>query len=148
MNTSTEHRAGRQRRRRQGLIVITAIGFASIAGCGSSSTARSTPTTSTPTSNRSSTTSSSKPAAAQVAAITISSYTFMPNVATVPAGTITIENKDQEIHTFTSGTPGTPDGMFDVRVVPGEPAHVTVKQGTYSYFCNIHRNMTGKLIVQ
>lgn len=143
MDSLIAYRAA-SRRRRGRLTVATVLGFSLFAACGSSSTSTGSPNTPDP--KRVSTSSTSKPAKAS--AVTISGYAFMPKVATVPAGEITIENKDPEVHTFTSGTTGKPDGVFDVRVVPGEPARVTVKPGTYSYFCQIHGNMSGTLVVQ
>lgn len=59
------------------------------------------------------------------------------------------ENKDDVIHTSTSGSPGEPDGYWDAGDI-GPGGEYTFKfsdPGVYQYFCKIHTNMTGTITV-
>lgn len=81
-------------------------------------------------------------------AVTIKAFQFSPNPARVPAGTVSVVNADSTTHTFTSGTPGSPDGTFDVRLTgPNASGSVRLGPGTYRFFCKIHTSMTGELVV-
>lgn len=78
--------------------------------------------------------------------ITIQSFAFSPNTLNVSAGqTITVINNDSAPHTVTSD-----DGKFDVQNLdPGKTgSFVAPPAGTYTYHCNIHRSMTGTLVVK
>ncbi|MGH3720315.1 MAG: cupredoxin domain-containing protein [Pseudonocardiaceae bacterium] len=79
--------------------------------------------------------------------IVIKNFAFEPASLTVRPGTrITVVNGDQATHTLTAG-----DKSFDAGSIPGgQRGEITAptKPGTYSYICNIHQYMTGKLIVR
>jgi plastocyanin len=63
-------------------------------------------------------------------------------------------NKDSVQHTITSGAPGSPDSgkEFDSGLTklinPGATfEHTFTKAGTFTYYCQLHPTMTGKVIV-
>lgn len=78
--------------------------------------------------------------------------TFNPKTKTISKGTeITWVNKDSFNHTVTSGTPGSPNGLFDSGVIGsgGIYKHTFNSTGTFNYYCSIHQDiMTGTVIVQ
>lgn len=78
--------------------------------------------------------------------------TFNPASKTVAAGTaITWTNKDQTLHTVTSGTPGAANGLFNSGNMSGGATFTYTfdTTGTFRYFCIIHGSMmTGTIIVQ
>ena len=82
--------------------------------------------------------------------ITIETFIFSPNPATVAAGSpVTVENKDTTTHTITAGTPDAPEDIFDEELAEGATVEFTVDEpGTYAYFCKIHNSMTGELVVE
>ena len=85
-------------------------------------------------------------AAAGKAEVKIDNFSFAPAALTVKAGTqITWTNGDDIPHTVVSNGPA-----FKSKVLAtGEKFTFTAeKTGTYSYFCSIHRNMTGKVVVE
>ena len=76
---------------------------------------------------------------------------FDPGTITVEAGTtVTFTNEDIVRHTVTSGEPGDPDGEFDEDLPDqGDTAQVTFDEpGTVVYYCDLHRNMTGEVVVE
>ncbi len=76
---------------------------------------------------------------------------FAPADMTISVGTtITWTNKDSFAHTVTSGTPGSPSGVFDSGNVGanGQFSFKFTAAGTYKYFCKIHTMMTGTITVQ
>lgn len=80
--------------------------------------------------------------------LTIANFTFSPSSLTVKAGEIvTINNNDSVPHTVTSD-----DGVsFSTMTInPGSSATFTAptKAGSYAYHCNIHKSMTGTIVVQ
>jgi plastocyanin len=78
--------------------------------------------------------------------VTIVDFAFEPAEVEVPAwGTVTWVNEGQAPHTATAD-----DGVFDTGViVPGADGSQTFAQpGTYSYFCAIHPNMVGTVVVK
>jgi len=80
--------------------------------------------------------------------VSISGFAFNPGSITVAVGdTVTWANNDSVPHTATSASGVTP--AFDTNnIQPGTSASVTFNQaGTFSYFCKIHPNMTGTVIV-
>ena len=80
--------------------------------------------------------------------ITIATFQFQPNPATVAGGTVTVTNADDTTHTFTSGTPDTPDGAFRLELTgPGATGTVEVEPGAYRFFCEIHTSMSGEVTV-
>jgi plastocyanin len=75
---------------------------------------------------------------------------FAPPSIEVAAGdTVTWTNRDVVAHTVTSGTPGAADGDVDEPLDPeGGTVSVTFDEpGTYAYFCDLHHNMTGEVVV-
>jgi plastocyanin len=78
--------------------------------------------------------------------VTIENFSFAPAELTVSPGTeVTWVNKDDEAHTVvTSGN------TFKSKALDtGEKFSFTFHDpGTYEYFCSIHPNMKGKVIVK
>ncbi|HXV66844.1 MAG TPA: plastocyanin/azurin family copper-binding protein [Nitrosopumilaceae archaeon] len=77
---------------------------------------------------------------------------YSPNIIKVSAGqSITFDNVDGNQHTVTSVKAGTTDhdGKFDSNLLqPGEKFELTLKEkGTYNYYCSLHTNMRGTVIV-
>ena len=58
-------------------------------------------------------------------------------------------SRDEIEHTITSGTPDSRDGRFDGVVDKRGATYSAVleRAGTYRYFCDRHRFMTGTVIV-
>jgi plastocyanin len=76
---------------------------------------------------------------------------FVPPAITVAVGTtVTWTNEDVVAHTITSGEPGAADGAFGERLgSEGDQVDVTFSDpGTFAYFCEIHPNMTGEVVVE
>ena len=77
---------------------------------------------------------------------------FTPGTITISVGTtITWTNKDNVIHTVTSGTPGNASGFFNSgNMSQGATFTYTFDTaGTYEYYCIPHSsNMTATVIVQ
>jgi plastocyanin len=79
---------------------------------------------------------------------------FFPNPIEIQVGdSITWINRDSAMHTITSGT-GTPDGNFDSSgsghpfMTPSQTfSHEFGKRGNYPYYCVLHPNMVGTVIV-
>ena len=79
------------------------------------------------------------------------SDTFVPASRTVTVGTtITWINKENDTHTVTSGTEGSPSGMFESGDLGlnGEFQFTFTTAGTFTYYCRHHSGMTGTIIVQ
>jgi len=77
--------------------------------------------------------------------VTIKNFAFSPNPITVNAGTtLTVVNRDTITHTLTADA-----GAFDSGdLAGGRRAHLTLDHpGTYTYHCQIHTFMTGKVRV-
>ena len=96
--------------------------------------------------------------------VEVKAFRFQPSPITIAAGeTITWINRDAILHTVTSGIPGEdlsdsgqnanppkPDGLFDEEL---DGKEVTTdftfdKAGTYDYYCDIHKGMHGKIVVE
>lgn len=81
----------------------------------------------------------------------IVSMAFSPASKTVAVGT-TVKwiNKESLTHTVTSGSPGSPSGIFNSGNLGqnGEFSFTFNQAGTFNYFCAIHPSMTGTIIVQ
>lgn len=76
---------------------------------------------------------------------------YSPSPLTVKAGTeVTWRNKDTAAHTVTSGKSGSPDGVFDSKILgPNKEFDFEFKNaGTFDYYCQLHPAMVGKVIVQ
>lgn len=82
---------------------------------------------------------------------------YSPNPVEVMVGdSVTWTNDDSQIHTATSGiSPANstedsgPDGVFDSGVMtPGASFDFTFEQvGEYNYYCTLHPQMVGKVVV-
>ncbi len=78
---------------------------------------------------------------------------FDPNMVDLnPGGTITVFNDDLQTHTFTSqAINGAGDPLFDVKIPALSskpiPAVSALGDGTYDFYCRIHPEMTGTLII-
>jgi len=86
-----------------------------------------------------------QPSAAN-AEVKIDNFVFGPDTLTVPVGaTVTWTNKDDIPHTTVST-----DGVFKSKVMDTDEkfSYTFAKAGTYPYFCSVHPNMTGKVVVQ
>ena len=78
--------------------------------------------------------------------ITIDSFRFSPQNITVKAGaTVTWTNKDDVPHTIVSTTKKFRSGVLDT---DGKFSFTFSDPGTYEYFCSVHPQMMGKVIVQ
>ena len=78
--------------------------------------------------------------------VTIQNFTFTPNTLTVKAGTnITWINQDSAVHDVTSdsGAFSSPDLDKDDKYT-----YNFTKPGEYSYYCQEHPSMKGKITVQ
>jgi plastocyanin len=84
------------------------------------------------------------------ASVAIRTFQFAPDTLRVKAGTRVVwSNADEIEHTITSGSPEKRDGPFH-GVVDKRGATYSVvleRAGTYRYFCDRHRFMTGTVIV-
>jgi plastocyanin len=78
--------------------------------------------------------------------ISIKNFTFSPSPSKATSGrAITVRNADATAHTITAD-----DGSFDTgHIEGGGRATITIDApGTYSYHCDIHNYMTGKITVR
>ena len=85
--------------------------------------------------------------------VTMEGISFVPGNLTVTVGTtVTWTNDSSVIHTVTSGTDGTHDGIFNSGDVgPDEEFSYTFNEvGSYPYYCIPHVNsgMTGTITVE
>ncbi|MGH8999115.1 MAG: cupredoxin domain-containing protein, partial [Acidimicrobiia bacterium] len=84
------------------------------------------------------------------AAVEISQFYFKPSPLTVTAPTtVTWTNRDNILHTATSGTPESPDKRFDGPMDgAGTSFEFTfTRPGSYKYFCSRHKSMVGEVVV-
>jgi plastocyanin len=80
------------------------------------------------------------------AVVHIANYAFTPPTLTVAAGErVTFVNDDQEPHTATAV-----DKSFDSEGLDFHKtwSHVFSKPGTYAYFCQLHPQMKGTIVVR
>jgi plastocyanin len=91
------------------------------------------------------------PESAPTAEVVIELFQFRPGRLTVPVGSrVQWTNRDDVLHTVTSGTPGRPTGLFHGEL-QGKGATFVVRAdrpGTIPYFCARHDHMRGELVVQ
>jgi plastocyanin len=77
---------------------------------------------------------------------------YQPNPVNVKvAGTVTWSNEDTVVHTVTSGSGFTDPNMgrdFDSGFLGKGFSHIFFKPGEYTYFCQIHPTMVGKVVVK
>jgi len=78
--------------------------------------------------------------------VNIDNFSFMPKTLTVPAGTtVTWTNHDDVPHTVTST-----DSRFASSPALDTDDHFSYRfttPGTYAYYCSLHPQMTGWIIV-
>src|SRR5215217_4157633 len=82
-------------------------------------------------------------------ASTLTTDAFSPNPIQVSVGaTVTWTNSDAEPHTVNAGEYATPSRLFDSYIPPaGTFEHTFTEAGEYPYFCLLHPNMVGTIIV-
>jgi plastocyanin len=88
-------------------------------------------------------------------ASTLTTDAYSPNPIQVSVGTtVTWTNNDSQPHTVTSGSNGQPDNKFNSSpnftplLNPGQTFSFTFTEaGNYPYFCALHPNMVGTVIV-
>jgi len=76
---------------------------------------------------------------------------FDPASVTVTSGsTIVWKNMGSHNHTATSGSPSARSGLFDSGALNPNQSfqHTFSSPGSFSYFCTVHPEMTGMIIVQ
>ena len=132
------------------LAVAALLAVAGLAACGSSggkSTATSKAGAATSAAGGATSAAASGGSSASGDTITIKNFTFSPGTLTVKPGTkITVTNNDSVTHTLTAQ----PKSDFDTGdIASGKTVTFTAptKPGTYTYICEIHQYMTGKLTV-
>lgn len=90
------------------------------------------------------------PQAAAPPAIEIKLFSFKPSPIVLRAGqTVRWTQRDNTMHTVTSGVPGAPDGRFQSGAL-AEGATFSFSfpsAGTFPYFCSIHDSMRGEVRV-
>ena len=85
------------------------------------------------------------------APVAVQLFQFQPSPIQVKSGTaITWTNRDETVHTVTSGAPGAADGRFNGTLDGKDTSfQFTISQpGTYAYFCARHDSMRGEVRVQ
>ncbi len=84
----------------------------------------------------------------QDATVNIDNFTFSGGEITVAPGTkVTWANRDDIPHTVTDA--GTPRGFKSPALDTGETfSHVFTAPGTYHYFCSLHPQMQGTVVVK
>lgn len=86
--------------------------------------------------------------AADTRAVTINSFQFAPKTVIVSRGTkVEWTNRDEEPHTVTgaSANPAFRSAALDTN---DSFSFVFDRPGTYKYFCSIHPQMVGEIIVK
>lgn len=89
--------------------------------------------------------SSDKTSAAS-AEVKIDNFSFGPQTITVPVGaTVVWTNHDDIPHTSVST-----EGVFKSKVMDTDEkfSYTFTKAGTYSYYCSVHPEMTGQVVVK
>ncbi|MGH9000271.1 MAG: plastocyanin/azurin family copper-binding protein [Acidimicrobiia bacterium] len=83
--------------------------------------------------------------------VEIKGFYFRPDNLTVPGGTtVTWTNRDNILHTATSGKPEAPDGRFNGEMDGAGTTFSTTLNtpGVYEYFCSRHPSMVARVTVQ
>ena len=79
-------------------------------------------------------------------AVQIKGFAFKPAVLMVAVGTtVTWTNTDDEAHTVTSATKLFHSAALDTG---NKYSFTFAKAGDYKYFCSLHPNMTGRIVVK
>lgn len=90
------------------------------------------------------------PTATATATIEIQLFRFQTERLDIaPGTTVTWINRDDIVHSVTSGVPDAADGRFDSGLFPlGEQfSHTFSDPGEYPYFCTRHPHMVGTIVV-
>ncbi len=122
-------------------VLVLSTGLLLTAGCGGGASQTPSPTTSSP--GGASGTQNTKAAGS---AVSIKDFAFDPATLDVSKGaTVKWTNNDQAPHQIYSD-----DGSIKGSVMNlGDTFTFTFKKaGTVSYFCNLHKQMTGKVVVK
>lgn len=121
------------------LSTVTLLLFAGIIGCSKSDYGTNSYTnsnTDTPGTNE----------------VFVQNISFSPKSITINTGTtIKWTNKDNVAHTVTSGTPGSPNGIFESGNLSNGATFSFMfnTKGTFPYYCKLHQDtMTGTVVVQ
>ena len=88
----------------------------------------------------------SGPVRADDAAVTIDNFTFSPQKLTIKAGTtVTWKNEDDIPHTIAAG-----NKAFKSKALDTDDSYSFTFNtvGTYDYFCSLHPQMTGTIVVE
>jgi plastocyanin len=125
-----------------------------LAANGTISPETTTETTTDDTTTATTTTTNDEEATTNVSVVRGSSEltddAYQPNPIEVSIDdTITWTNDDIAQHTVTSGENGEPDGEFDSGLMSTGATfeHTFTEAGEYPYFCTLHPNMVGTVIV-
>lgn len=110
-----------------------------------------TPTPASPEAAPAASSPAPTPAPTPTAEVVIELFQFRPGRLTVPVGAqVQWTNRDDVVHTVTSGTPERRTGLFHGEL-HGKGATLrfsTTRAGTIPYFCARHDHMRGELVVQ
>lgn len=82
--------------------------------------------------------------------VAIVNYGFYPNTLTVAKGTtVTWVNMDFVQHTVTAGSEQAPTNLFDSHEINHMQSfsYTFSTPGTYAYYCDVHPNMAGTIVV-
>jgi plastocyanin len=82
--------------------------------------------------------------------VQIVARTFTPATLTVLQNeVVSWENTENETHTVTSGTTSAQTNVFDMTLNAGQERCLQFKRaGSFSYFCKIHPEMRGEILVR
>ena len=99
------------------------------------------------------TTTADGDAAAGGTTVAVENLAFPQRTIVTPGQPVTFVNQDSVAHTVTSGLPEdgeTEDqGLFDQDLPAGGEVTVTLDEpGTYRYYCEIHQQMTSRIVVE
>ncbi len=139
-------------------VAVLAISVLLLAACGNAVSGGASPRlATTPTSTASAITSPStlsSPVVAPLAVVHVkiltqgTMYVFVPTTLTVKVGTQVIWSNDSNAPHTVSSDAGVFDTPDPLGIKPGQMyAFTFIKPGIYSYYCNIHTYMTGKIVV-
>ena len=75
-----------------------------------------------------------------------------PTVTVSPGSSVIWDNRDNALHTATSGESPTPDGKFDSGLIganqASKPVTMPTEPGDYKYFCTLHPFLVGTVTVK
>jgi plastocyanin len=123
------------------------IRFIALAGLALASLSAAAPTSHNPVPTRAAKVVAAKPVAKPATvAVQISMFAFAPKVLTIaPGTTVTWTNVDDEPHTVTAVGGAFHSSALDTN---DKYSFTFSRVGDYAYFCRLHPQMTGKIIVR